>query len=217
MNASDHRSAIIRYWDSAAARYLDLFRDELRDKSFDVDLFQTLANSLGPNARVCDVGCGPCAHVTRLLADAGLAIVGVDLSPVCIALAHREQPSLDLRVMDAAALEFPASSFDGLVVYYVLHYIPKHCWPQVCAEFARVLRPGGLVFVVMKSGDGEVWLPDPMGGDIDTFWAASSQNELEAIVAFAGFRLIEARTRPPLPTEIALDRVYLLAECAKPT
>jgi hypothetical protein len=26
--------------------------------------------------------------------------------------------SLDLRVMDAAALNFPVSSFDGLVVYY---------------------------------------------------------------------------------------------------
>ena len=64
----DHQSAIIRYWDCVAARYLELFRDEIRDKPFDLALLRKLADSIGKGARVCDVGCGPCAHVTRFLA-----------------------------------------------------------------------------------------------------------------------------------------------------
>jgi len=38
---------------------------------------------------------------------------------------------------------------------------------------------------------------------------------LEEIVVSAGFRLLEGLTRGPLPAEIAVDRIYLLAERAK--
>jgi len=211
----DHQSAIIRYWDCVAARYLELFRDEIRDKPFDLALLRKLADSIGKGARACDVGCGPCAHVTRFLADAGLDIIGIDISPACINLARREQSSIEFRLMDAAALEFPTSSFDGLIAYYLLHYLPLRSWPQVLSGFARVLRPGGRLLVVQKIGRGEAWIPDPMGSDAETFWAATQQAELEEIVVSAGFRLLEGLTRGPLPAEIAVDRIYLLAERAK--
>jgi len=54
-----------------------------------------------------------------------------------------------------------------------------------------------------------------MGSDAETFWAATQQAELEEIVVSAGFRLLEGLTRGPLPAEIAVDRIYLLAERAK--
>jgi len=141
----EHRSAVRRYWDSVAARYLDLFRDELRDKPFDLDLPRRFADSLGARFHVCDVGCGPYAHLTRLLSDSGLDTIGIDLSPACIELARREHPLLDLRVMDAAALDFGASSFDGLVAYYLLHYLPRNAWPQLVSEFCPApIRKGDL-------------------------------------------------------------------------
>jgi len=208
-------TALLSVADSVAAEYIARFRDELWSKPFDVSLLGAFAGSVGRGARVCDVGCGPCAHVTRLLADLGVETIGVDLSPGCIELARREQPALDLRVMDAMNLSFPASSFDGLVAYYLLHYLTRASWPLLLAEFARVLKPGGRLLVVLKAGEGEAWIPDPMGGAVETFWAACSRNELESFVSSAGFRLVEGSIRHALANEIAIDRIYLQAECAK--
>jgi len=211
MQQNAGKSAAMRYWDSAAARYLELFRDELRDKPFDRELLGSFAAALGKGARVCDAGCGPCAHVARLLADAGLNAVGVDASAECIALARKEQPSLDLSVMDAATLEFPAASFDGIVAYYLLHYLPKSEWPPLLSGFARVLRPGGQLLLAMKEGEGEAWIADPLGGPLPTFWAAGSRAELEEAVVAAGFQLLETRARGAYAAEIGVGRIYLLA------
>lgn len=211
----DHRAAVRRYWDSVAAEYLARFRDELSGKPFDVSLLGNFGGSLGRGAHVCDVGCGPCAHITRLLADLGLETIGIDLSPYCIELARREQPALDLRVMDALNLSFPESSFDGLVAYYLLHYLPRASWLMLFAEFARVLKPGGRLLLAVKAGTGEGWIPDPMGGTVETFWAACSKNELESCAISAGFLLTEGCIRQAVPNEIAIDRIYLQAERAQ--
>jgi len=52
---SENQSAVIRYWDSVAANYLALFRDELGSKSFDQSLLCDFAGFLEPGACVCDV------------------------------------------------------------------------------------------------------------------------------------------------------------------
>jgi ubiquinone/menaquinone biosynthesis C-methylase UbiE len=214
--SDSHQAEVIHYWNSIAAQYLALFRDELNGKPFDVSLLRRFAEDLGPLARVCDVGCGPCVHVTSLLTGFGLDVVGVDLSPVCIELAAKENLSLDLRVMDAGDLEFEDSSLDGLVAYYLLHYLPQHSWQQILAGFARVLRPGGRLLIVMKNGEGEGWIRDPLGGELDTFWAACPAEELEHLLHRAGFRVIDKHTRSPLSQEIAVDRIYLQAERVNP-
>ncbi|MBB5060398.1 SAM-dependent methyltransferase [Granulicella aggregans] len=203
---------VIRYWDSVAPKYLAMFRNELQGKPFDLAVLRSFAEDLGPLARVCDVGCGPCAHVTSLLADFGLDLVGIDISPVCIDLARKEKPSLNLRVMDAADLQFDECALDGLIAYYLLHYLPRRSWSQVITGFARVLRPGGKLLIVMKRGEGEMWIPDPMGGPVDTFWAACASEELETLLRSAGFHVVSVQSRHPLAQEIAVDRIYLQAE-----
>ena len=114
--------------------------------------------------------------------------------------------------MEARELDFENSSLDGLVAYYLLHYLPKRSWEQVLSEFARVLRPGGKLLIAMKKGEGEGWISDPLGGNIKTFWAACSAEEIKEVLSSAGMPTIETHARYPLPEEIALDRIYLLAE-----
>lgn len=160
---SEQSTAVARYWDIVAERYLELFRDEFEGKPYDKQVIASFASGLKTNARVCDAGCGPCGHVTRLLADAGLDAVGVDISPKCIELARKEQPSLRFDVMDMASMAFADGAFQGLVAYYALHYQAKSSLGGVIREFARVLCPGGLLLIVVKEGSGEGWINDPMG------------------------------------------------------
>src|ERR1700712_5479810 len=60
---------------------------------------------LTPGRRVLDVGCGPGRHA-RALAEAGMEVVGVDISQRFIDLARRDAPSgATFRRLDARALD----------------------------------------------------------------------------------------------------------------
>jgi ubiquinone/menaquinone biosynthesis C-methylase UbiE len=210
----EHRATVARYWDAVAERYLELFCDEFQGKPFDRRILASFARELTAGARVCDAGCGPCGHVTRLLADAGLNAVGVDISPKCIELARKEQPSLRFEVMDMAGMNFPDGEFQGLVAYYSLHYQPKLSLRGVIREFSRVLCPQGLLLIVVKEGSSEGWIADPMGSGQQVFWCDFQPQELQSLVSANGFDITGSEVREPLPEEIAVRRIYLLARRA---
>lgn len=75
---------------------------------------------------------GSCSHFLRRLGH------GPELG-------HRVQ----LQVADARALPFPASSFDRIFSVSVLEHIPNDGDSAAMREFARVLRPGGMVSVTV--------------------------------------------------------------------
>ena len=75
----------------------------------------------------------------------GVELTGIELSPAMLELAQRRAAELgrdaDLRLGDAAALEFPDASFDSVVCTFSLCTIPDDA--AAVAEGRRVLRPGG--------------------------------------------------------------------------
>lgn len=101
-----------------------------------------------PQGLLLDAGTGPGRLLLHLhAADPRLALVGVDLSEAMIVKARENIAQADLGgdiklgVANAAALPFPAATFDAAVTSGAVHHF-KH--PQGCyQEFCRVLKPGG--------------------------------------------------------------------------
>jgi ubiquinone/menaquinone biosynthesis C-methylase UbiE len=115
--------------------------------------------------RVLDVGCGTGGAVRALAATApGLGrIVGLDLSETMVAEARARTPQSDAAAApvefvpgDAHAMPFPDASFDAAYSLRVFEIIgdPR----RVLSEMARVLRPGGRLFV--NGIDMDAWLID---------------------------------------------------------
>jgi trans-aconitate methyltransferase len=102
-----------------------------------------------PGERILDLGCGE-GSLTRRIAEAGAAVVGVDSSPEQIAAARRA--GLDARVGDAARLAFE-HEFDAVFSNAALHWVKDA--DGVIAGVARALRPGGR-FVAEMGGAGNV-------------------------------------------------------------
>jgi ubiquinone/menaquinone biosynthesis C-methylase UbiE len=75
----------------------------------------------------------------------GVKLTGIEFSPEMLDIAHTAAAdvgrSIDLRVGDAQALEFPDESFDTVVCTLALCTIPND--RAAVAEANRVLRPGG--------------------------------------------------------------------------
>ncbi|MFD7868364.1 class I SAM-dependent methyltransferase [Streptomyces sp. NPDC059783] len=199
---------VVRTWDARADHYLRLFRDELESKPFDLEALDAFAGRVVPGGRVYDAGCGPCGHVTQFLADRGLDVLGIDLSPRCVALARRERPDCRFAVQDQRTITEP---LDGLVAYYSLHDQPRAGLPATLASWAAALRPGGRLLVVAKEGTNDGVVDDPLGSDLQVYWAEFTEYELRRAAGNASFRVDTCTVREAYENEIPTRRIYLAA------
>jgi len=149
------RDVVRRGYDAIADRYL-----AARTSGEDVALLRELIRRLRAGDAVLDAGCGAGVPVMRDLADAGMAVVGIDLSSTQLELACSRVRGARLAQADLAALPFGDGSFDGLVSFYAVIHVPRAHHRSVFAEFRRVLRPGGVALLCLGARD----LP----GDDDT-------------------------------------------------
>ena len=162
-----------------------------------------------PGEHILDLGCGDGA-LTEKLAAAGVAVVGVDVSPQMIEAACAR--GIDARVMDGQALQF-AGEFDAVFSNAALHWMRDP--DAVIAGVARALRPGGrfvgefgghgnvaaikvaLMAVLARRGhDGRMAIP----------WYFPTPDAYRAKLETHGFAVgqIELIPRPtPLPTDMA--------------
>jgi ubiquinone/menaquinone biosynthesis C-methylase UbiE len=108
-----------------------------------------------------DAGCGS-GTLARYLVEAGARVLGVDAAEEMIAMARElaspDAPSHDVvnedehspqlrfeHIATISQLSLPDQSLDGILCSSVLEYVSD---PSAClTEFARVLRPGGLLVV----------------------------------------------------------------------
>ena len=93
-----------------------------------------------PGRRTVDIGCGE-GRLTQHCKDLGHNIVGIDASPSLVAAARERDPSLDIRLADAAALPLDDTSADLAIAFMSLHDIDA--MPAAVREVARILEPGG--------------------------------------------------------------------------
>jgi SAM-dependent methyltransferase len=102
---------------------------------------------------VLDAGCGAGDFLAAFLAMNAGQVAGFDLSAVSLGRAGLNAPGAGLAIASLGALPFPAARFDVVWAWGVLHYAPDA--GAVLREFARVLRPGGvLVLHTLRAG---VW------------------------------------------------------------
>ena len=100
-----------------------------------------------------DYGCGA-GDLMRVLAGLGAraAFSGCDISSGMLEEASRRWPAdagpvPTLASQDGALTPFAAGQFDIATISAVLHHVPVAERPAVYAELARVLKPGGRLYV----------------------------------------------------------------------
>lgn len=97
--------------------------------------------------QVVDVGMGTGLVSREILNITGEPnrLIGVDPSPGMMAQAHFEQP-VECRLGRAEAIPVPDASADFVVMGYALRHITD--FAAACAEFRRVLKPGGRLLIL---------------------------------------------------------------------
>ncbi len=145
-----------------------------------------------------EIGVGT-GRIAVPLAEAGVRVIGVDLSgPMLAELARKRSAVIGLRA-SATALPLRAGTVRGVIACHVLHLIPD--WQRAVAEALRMLAPGG-VLLAARGGDGA-----GLGAELRRRFraaagmrrAAVGLHRLDGLDEFLHARGAVVRHMPPIP------------------
>jgi SAM-dependent methyltransferase len=131
---------------------------------------------------VLDAGCGTGGNSMHLRTYG--TVTGVDVSPEALRLAG-ERPGLRLSCGSVEALPFADASFDLVLSNDVLCHLGVANDRAAVCEFARVLRPGGVLFIQLPAYQ---WLRSRHDEAVHTGHRYSAA-ELRALLRHAGLRV----------------------------
>jgi SAM-dependent methyltransferase len=169
----------------------------------------------GREDRVVDLGCGS-GRTLVWNRDWEAYLAGVDVSPFFAGEARRD---VDLALADLRRLPFADGSFTAAYTLDVLEHLSRGSLEEVLGEAARVLRPGGALFVYthvrknsrialglrainrLAAGLERMGLIDLTHEHLrksDHLNPLADLDDLERVAAAAGFRIARIRYYTPL-------------------
>ena len=146
--------------------------------------YEYFLEELDPGAHILDAGCGS-GRDTKAFLDRGYCVTAIDASPE-IARWARAFTGQPCRVLRFQEMEF-REEFDGIWACASLVHVSKGEMADVMPRFIRALKPGGILCLSIKEGDGERIADD---GRFFSDYSASSFRELLAMfpgLSEAGF------------------------------
>jgi SAM-dependent methyltransferase len=204
-------SATRTAYDTVAASYAEMADGMLAESTWDRAMLNAFAELVGPAGPVGDLGCGP-GRIAGYLASLGLDVFGLDLSPGMVEVARRAYPGLKFEVGSLLALELANESLAGALTWYSIIHTPPARLPEVFAELARVLVPGGRLLLAFQVGDEVRHIEQGYGHDGLSLDAYRLRPELiEQLAADAGLTVESRLVREPEPPHEKTPQAYLVA------
>ena len=186
-------------FDSRVSEQYDAMRGHPPEVSTEIG--RAIAAQMPERSGVLELGVGT-GRIALPVAAAGCEVLGIDrslnmLSTLANRIDERGSEGIHLARADIRALPFGDASFDGAIAVHVLHLVSE--WPDVLAEVARVVRPGGALVL------GRDWL------DPETFQGAI-RNRFRRTVVEVGTEMLPPGASAAAPPSGSAAIVKTLAE-----
>lgn len=198
-------------YDTVAEQYFTRFGDELVAKPFDLWLLERVPDLAGEYP-VVDVGCGP-GHIAAFLADMGVTVSGIDLSPAMIDVARREFPDLDFSVGHFDTLLRPrtAAGWGVVLAWFSLAHLAGSELAPTIASLARTLVPGGALILALQVGHEVREITEFAGQPVDVQFVRHDPDAVLAAVRASGLTDVEWYRRGPYADESDVERLHVVA------
>ena len=132
----------------------ELYQEKFMDLKLYDETYEAFCQLLPPhNASILEIGCGP-GNITRFLRTRmpECHIIAIDAAPNMIALARKNVPDVDFRVMDARSLTGIPSGLDGIICGFCMPYLTQETTAQLIADCAGLLKSGGVFYTSVIEG-----------------------------------------------------------------
>ncbi|WP_292790065.1 MULTISPECIES: class I SAM-dependent DNA methyltransferase [unclassified Microbacterium] len=196
------QDSVARAYDARAAEYREVAGDLGLMDPRDRELIRRWRDETP--GRLLDAGCGPGHWTAFLHGDEGAEfgtgrdVEGIDLSAAFIHGARARYPHLSFHHGSFRTLPQASGTVGGVLAWYSVIHTPPTELPDVFAEFARVLAPGGSLLLGFFVGEPRAVFPHAVAPAF--FWTAEA---LSPLLAAAGLELQWSETREREPGEIS--------------
>ncbi len=171
----------------------DQFAAQIAERFWETDLthiWEEFCGLLSAGSPILDAGCGAGRDAAQFRSR-GFPVVGMDLSLGMLLEASRRAPGPYV-AGDMTALPFSGSSFEAAWVNASLLHLQRSSAPGVLAGINALLKPGGVLYLSLKEGEGEIW-EQREGQRFFTFYQIEETIQL---LEQAGFSLLKTWTEP---------------------
>ena len=142
------------------------------------EIYRPFVDRLSKGAHVLDAGCGS-GRDTRAFLQMGFRVTSFDISPELVRLATAHSGHF-CHVLAFQDMEFHRK-FHGIWACASLLHVSRNEMPKVLEHFARALKPGGVLYVSLKQGDGERVVAD------GRFFSYFRSQEFQALLTNRGW------------------------------
>ena len=164
----------ISVYQARAAGYADLGITPTQTTALEV-----FSKTLPENAHILDLGCGPGLHA-RAMMDRGHSVDAIDATQAFVDAAIAIGVDARLATFDDIAGH---NVYDGIWASFSLLHAPRADVPRYLSALGHALKPGGVLFLGMKTGTGED--RDAMGRHYCYF----TPEELETMLTDCGLHI----------------------------
>ncbi len=142
--------AVVEAYDARSAEYAGA-TTELHGEV--LDSLEALAAAVGPGGHVLEIGSGG-GRDARALEERGVRVRRTDITPAFVDLLRSQGHEADL--LDPL-VEDLGGPYDGVWANASLLHVDRADLPTVLLRLAGATRPGGVLALSVKEGDGDVW------------------------------------------------------------
>jgi ubiquinone/menaquinone biosynthesis C-methylase UbiE len=182
------------------------------------DFIDEFLKYLGSNKgkTVLDLGSGPGVNA-GYMASKGFQVVGIDISERMVELAKNKYPHVEFRLGDMTKLTFPADSFDGILASYSLIHLTKDAVAFVLAKLYEILKPGGLIYISIQSGNSaQGYFSHPLIPVDKVFLNIFAKEEMFSLLSKHGFEIVSQHEKLPQGKVFNFTKQFVIAKKLQP-
>lgn len=179
----NERQTVKKAYDEMAEDYTE--RADPESSAEPPEPVRRFRDELNAEDELLDAGCGPGGTTLEMAGGTG---VGLDISREQLSLAQRNVTA-ELVQGDMTALPFATNSFDAISAMYSLIHIPLNQHRTVLAEFARVLRPSGVLLVTEGGMEWTGSNPNWLDSGTEMRWSMAGPEATKNDLHACGFEI----------------------------
>lgn len=186
--ANDHTQTTIATYDKTAKEYIVKVQKYAPEEEREM-----FASMVKPGGKILDAGCGSGRDANHF-ASQGFTVTGIDLSDNLLSYAKEHaDPNATFFKMDLRAINLTIS-FDGIWACASLLHLKRDECVTVLRNFQHMLRPGGVLFLLMKEGTGEQLVTSGTIEGDTRFFTYYMSDEIRGLLEGVGLKMIDQYT-----------------------